>query len=100
MIVTGFSISDTADVKEVKGPQGEVLAVAVAEPIKEIKVDGMRTGAFALTVGGLATIAMPEGHDLGATTICTNLATTYAAQEFEKISATLKSYVTAMSVAA
>jgi hypothetical protein len=100
MIVTAFSISESADVSEVKDGNGSVVAVAVGEPIKEISFEGMRTGSFSLTVGGLASITMPTGTELGATTICTSLETSFAAEQFETISGTLRSYETAMSLAA
>jgi hypothetical protein len=100
LICTSFSISQTADVQEVKDDQGSVVAVAVGEPIKEISFEGMRTGSFSLTVGGLASITMPAGASLGSTTICTSLETSFAAEQFENISGTLRSYQTAMSLAA
>jgi len=74
-----------------------VVAVAVGEPIQEVSVEGMRTGSFSLTVGGTASITMPTGTELGATTICTSLETSFAAEQFETVSATLRSYGTAMS---
>jgi hypothetical protein len=97
LIVTGFSISESADVQEVKDDQGSVVAVAVGEPIQEISVEGMRTGDFTLTVGGTASISMPAGTSLGSTTICTSLETSFAAEQFETVSATLRSYGTAMT---
>ena len=98
LICTSFSISETADVQEVKDDQGTVVAVAVGEPIKEISFEGMRTGSFSLNVGGVASITMPAGTSLGATTICTSLETSFAAETFENISGTLRSYETAMSL--
>ena len=97
LIVTGFSISESADVQEVKDDQGSVVAVAVGEPIQEISVEGMRTGSFTLTVGGTASISMPAGTSLGSTTICTSLETSFAAEQFETVSATLRSYGTSMT---
>ena len=97
LIVTGFSISESADVQEVKDSQGSVVAVAVGEPIQEISVEGMRTGSFSLTVGGTASITMPAGTSLGSTTICTSLETSFAAEQFETVSATLRSYGTSMT---
>lgn len=97
LIVTGFSISESADVQEVKDSQGSVVAVAVGEPIQEVSVEGMRTGSFSLTVGGTASITMPAGTSLGSTTICTSLETSFAAEQFETVSATLRSYGTAMT---
>ena len=97
LIVTGFSISESADVQEVKDDQGSVVAVAVGEPIQEVSVEGMRTGSFSLTVGGTASITMPPGTSLGSTTICTSLETSFAAEQFETVSATLRSYGTTMT---
>ena len=84
--------------QEVKDDQGTVVAVAVSEPIKEISFEGMRTGSFSLNVGGVASITMPAGTSLGATTICTSLETSFAAETFENISGTLRSYETSMSL--
>ena len=99
LIVTGFSISESADVQEVKDSQGSVVAVAVGEPIQEVSVEGMRTGSFSLTVGGTASITMPQGTSLGSTTICTSLETSFAAEQCETVSATLRSDGTAMTAA-
>ena len=97
LIVTGFSISESADVQEVKDSQGSVVAVAVGEPIQEISVEGMRTGSFTLNVGGTASITMPQGTSLGSTTICTSLETSFAAEQFETVSLTARSYQTTMT---
>lgn len=97
LIVTGFTISESADVQEVKNDQGGVVAVAVSEPIKEISIEGMRTGSFSQTVGGALTISMPQGHALGETTIVTSMETSFAAEEFETISVDAKSYTVAMT---
>ena len=99
LIVTGFSISESADVQEVKDDQGSVVAVAVGEPIQEVSVEGMRTGSFSLTVGGTASITMPAGTSLGSTTICTSLESSFAAEQFETVSATLRSFGSAMTAA-
>lgn len=100
LICTSFSISESSDVQEVKDDQGSVIAVAVGEPIKQISFEGMRTGSFNMTVGSLASITMPEGTSLGNTTICTSLEISFAAEQFENISGELRSYETAMSLAA
>lgn len=97
MIVTSFSISETTSPSEFKDDQGNVIAVAVPEPIQELSIEGMRTGAFSATVGSALTVTMPESVELGATTIVTGLTTNFAAEQFETISLAARSYKTAMS---
>jgi len=97
MICTGFSVSEKADVKEVKDDQGSVVAVAVGEPMQEIKIDGMRTGSFTANVGSTLAITMPASVTLGATTIVTGLDTSFAAEEFEKVSLSARSYQATLS---
>ena len=97
LIVTGFTVSESADTSEVKDDQGSVVAVAVGEPKQEISIEGMRTGSFSQSVGDALTITMPTGTTLGATTIVTSIETSFAAEEFEKISISAVSYGTAMT---
>jgi hypothetical protein len=97
LIVTGFTITESAETSEMKDDQGGVVAVSVSEPIKEISIEGMRTGTFSQSVGGALTVSMPAGHTLGLTTIVTSIETTFAAEEFEQISLDAKSYTTAMT---
>ena len=97
LIVTSFSVNETAALSEVKDDQGGVVAVAVAEPIQEISIEGMRTGTFNASVGSALTITMPSSVDLGATTIVTGLTTNFASEQFETVSLTARSYQTAMS---
>jgi hypothetical protein len=97
LIVTSFSVNETAALSEVKDDQGGVVAVAVAEPIQEISIEGMRTGAFSASVGGTLSITMPASVTLGATTLVTGLTSSFAAEQFETISMTARSYQTAMS---
>jgi hypothetical protein len=96
-MTTSFSVNETASLSEVKNDQGSIRAVAVSEVVKEISVEGMRTGAFSASVGSLLSINMPESVDLGATTIVTGLTTNFAAEQFETVSLTARSYETAMS---
>jgi hypothetical protein len=100
MICTSFSVNETAALSEFKDSQGGVVAVAVSETVQELSVEGMRTGTFSATVGGLLTVTMPESVDLGATTIVTGLTTNFASEQFETVSLTARSYQTAMSAAA
>lgn len=97
VIVTSFSVNQTAALSEVKDDQGGVVAVAVAEPIQEISIEGMRTGSFSATVGGTLSITMPASVSLGATTIVTGLTSNFAAEQFETVSLTARSYEAAMS---
>jgi hypothetical protein len=97
LIVTSFSVNETAALSEVKDDQGGVVAVAVAEPIQEISIEGMRTGAFSATVGSALTITMPGSVSLGATTIVTGLTSNFASEQFETVSLTARSYETAMT---
>jgi hypothetical protein len=97
MIVTSFSVNETAALSEVKDDQGSIRAVAVAEPIQEISIEGMRTGTFAATVGSALTITMPGSVSLGATTIVTGLTSNFASEQFETVSLTARSYETAMT---
>jgi hypothetical protein len=97
LIVTSFSVNETAGLTEVKDDQGGVVAVAVSEVIKEISIEGMRTGEFSATVGSALTITMPGSVTLGATTLVTGLTTNFAAEQFETVSLTARSYETAMT---
>jgi hypothetical protein len=97
MIVTSFSVNETAALSEVKDDQGSIRAVAVAEPIQEISIEGMRTGTFSANVGSALTITMPASVDLGATTIVTGLTSNFAAEQFETVSLTARSYQTTMT---
>ena len=98
MICTSFSVNETAALSEFKDSQGGVVAVAVSETVQELSLEGMRTGSFSASVGGLLTVTMPESVDLGATTIVTGLTTNFAAEQFETVSLTARSYQTAMTV--
>lgn len=97
IICTSFSVNETASLSEFKDDQGGVVAVAVAEPIQEISIEGMRTGTFSATVGSALTVTMPSSVTLGSTTIVTGLTTNYASEQFETVSLTARSYQTAMS---
>ena len=97
LIVTSFSVNDTASLSEVKDDQGGVVAVAVSEVIKEISIEGMRTGSFSADVGDTLSITMPASVTLGATTLVTGLTTNFAAEQFETVSLTARSYSTAMT---
>ena len=97
LIVTGLTTSESTSLSEVKDDQGAVVAVAASEPVTEISIEGMRTGSFSATVGGALSITMPAGTTLGNTTIVTGLTTTFAAEQFEKISVTAKSYSATMT---
>jgi hypothetical protein len=97
LIVESFSVSETTSPTEVKDDQGNIIAVAVPDAVMEISIEGMRTSTFAQTVGGLLSITMPSGITLGATTIVTGLTTTFASEQFEKISVAARSYKTAMT---
>jgi hypothetical protein len=97
MICTAFSVNETAALSEFKDDQGGVVAVAVAEPVLELSVEGMRTGTFSATVGGLLTVTMPASVDLGSTTIVTGLTSNFAAEQFETVSLTARSYQTSMT---
>ena len=97
IICTSFSVNESAALSEFKDDQGGIVAVAVAEPIQEISLEGMRTGTFSATVGGLLTVTMPSSVTLGSTTIVTGLTTNFAAEQFETVSLTARSYQTAMS---
>jgi hypothetical protein len=97
MICTSFSANETAALSEFKDDQGGIVAVAVAEPILELSLEGMRTGTFAATVGGLLSVTMPASVTLGSTTIVTGLTTNFAAEQFETVSLTARSYQTSMT---
>jgi hypothetical protein len=97
LIVTSFSVNETAGLTEVKDSVGGVVAVAVSESVQELSLEGMRTGTFSASVGSALTITMPASVDLGATTIVTGLTTNFAAEQFETVSLTARSYQTAMT---
>ena len=97
LICTSFSVNDTASLTEVKDSVGGVVAVAVSEVIKEISIEGMRTGSFSADVGSALSVTMPESVTLGSTTIVTGLTTNFAAEQFETVSLTARSYETAMT---
>jgi hypothetical protein len=97
VICTSFSVNETAALTEVKDDQGGVVAVAVAEPIKEISIEGMRTGSFTASVGSTLSITMPASVTLGATTIVTGLTSNFASEQFETVSLTARSYEASMS---
>jgi hypothetical protein len=99
LIVESFSVSETTSPTEQKDDQGNIIAVAVPDAVMEISIEGLRTGSFSQTVGGLLSVTMPTGITLGATTIVTGLTTTFASEQFEKISVAARSYKTAMSAA-
>jgi len=100
MICTSFSVNETAALSEFKDSQGGVVAVAVSETVQELSLEGMRTGTFAATVGGLLTVTMPDSVTLGETTIVTGLTTNFASEAFETVSLTARSYQTEMSLPA
>lgn len=97
LICTSFSVNETAGLTEVKDDQGGIVAVAIAEPIKEISIEGMRTGSFSADVGDTLAITMPASVTLGATTIVTGLTTNFAAEQFETVSLTARSYSATMT---
>lgn len=97
MKALNFTVSETASPSEIKDDQGSILAVAIPEPVQELSISGYRTGSFSATVGDTLAITMPASVTLGATTIVTGLTTTYAAEQFEQIELTARSYKTAMS---
>jgi hypothetical protein len=97
LIVTSFTVNESASVTEVKDDQGSVVAIAVAEPIKEISIEGMRTGTFTATVGATLAVVMPASVTLGATTIVTGLESKFASEQFETVSLSAKSYVATMT---
>ena len=97
LIVTNFTVSETTSPSEFKDDQGNVIALAIPEPIQEISIEGMRTGSFSATVGSALTVTMPASVTLGSTTVVTGLTSTFAAEQFETISMTARSYQTAMS---
>ena len=97
MICTSFSISENAALSEFKDSEGGIVAVAVAEPIQELSIEGMRTGTFSATVGGLLSVTMPASVTLGSTTIVTGLTSNFASEQFETVSLTARSYQTTMS---
>jgi len=100
LIVESFSVSETTSPTEQKDDEGNIIAVAVPDAVMEITIEGLRTGTFSQSVGGLLSITMPTGITLGATTIVTGLTTTFASEQFEKISVAARSYKTAMSLPA
>jgi hypothetical protein len=100
LIVTSLSVAETTSPTEFKDAEGNVIAVAVPDPIQEISFEGMRTGNFTMAVGALLSITMPESVELGETTIVTGLTTNFASESFETISGSARSYKTAMSAAA
>jgi len=97
LIVTSFSVDETANVTEVKDDQGSVVAVAVAEPMHEISIEGLRTGTFSATVGAALAVTMPASVTLGATTIVTGLSTKFASEQFETVSLKAKSYAATLT---
>jgi hypothetical protein len=97
IICTSFSVNESASLSEVKDDQGGVVAVAMSEVIKEISIEGMRTGSFSASVGSALSVTMPASVVLGATTIVTGLTTNFAAEQFETVSLTARSYETAMT---
>ena len=97
IICTSFSVAETTSPSEFKDDQGNVIAIAVPEPIQELSIECMRTGSFSATVGSTLAITMPASVTLGATTIVTGLTTNFAAEQFETVSLTARSYKTAMS---
>jgi hypothetical protein len=97
LICESFSVSETTSPTEQKDDQGNIIAVAVPDAVMEISIEGLRTGSFSQTVGGLLSVTMPDGIELGATTIVIGLTTTYASEQFEKISVSARSYKTSMS---
>lgn len=97
VICTSFSVNETAALTEVKDDQGGVVCVAVAEPIQEISIEGMRTGSFTASVGSTLSITMPASVTLGSTTIVTGLTSNFASEQFETVSLTARSYATAMT---
>lgn len=96
LIVKSFNISESAPITEVKDDQGSVIAVAVGEIVKDISIEGMKTGEFSQNVGGALTITMP-GDALTGTTIVTKVDTKYAAEQFESFSLTAKNYSATMT---
>jgi hypothetical protein len=90
----------TAALSEFKDSQGGGVAVAVSETVQELSLEGMRTGSFSASVGGLLSVTMPDYVELGETTIVTGLTTNFASEQFETVSLTARSYQTAMSAAA
>ena len=66
------------------------------EPVKDISIEGMKTGSFSQSVGGALTVALPGGS-LGGTTIVTKVDTKYAAEQFESFSLTAKNYSATMT---
>jgi hypothetical protein len=97
LIVESFSVSETTSPTEQKDDQGNIIAVAVPDAVMEITIEGMRTGSFSQTVGGLLSVTMPAGITLGATTIVTGMTRNFASEQFEKISVAARSYKTAMT---
>jgi len=96
LIVKSFNVSDSASLTEVKDDQGSVVAVAVSEPVQDISIEGMKTGAFTQTVGGALTMTIP-GIAAGGTTIVTKVDTKFAAEQFESFSLTAKHYAASLT---
>ena len=96
LIVKSFNVSDSASLTEVKDDQGSVVAVAVGEPVQDISIEGMKTGAFTQNVGGALTMTIP-GIASGGTTIVTKVDTKFAAEQFESFSLTAKHYAASLT---
>jgi hypothetical protein len=96
LIVKSLTKSESAAVSEVKDDQGSVIAAAVAEPVIDISIEGMRTGTFNVAVGDLLAITLP-GLPTGGTSIVTKMDTKYQSEQFESVSLSVKHYGTTMS---
>lgn len=96
LIVKSLNLSESTSLSEVKDDQGSVVAVAASEPVTEISVEGMRTGSFSSTVGGLLSLSIP-GMPSGGTTIVTKMDTKFTAEQFESVSLSARHYSTTMS---
>lgn len=99
LIVKSFNISESSPISEVKDDQGSVIAVAVGDAVKDISIEGMKTGSFTQTLGGALTITMP-GAALTGTTIVTKIDTKFAAEQFESFALTAKNYSATMTQSA
>ena len=95
LIVKSLTKSQSAAVSEVKDDQGSVIAVAVADAVTDISIEGMRTGAFSASVGDLLEITIPD-LPTGGTSIVTKMDTKYQAEQFESVSLSVKHYGTVM----
>jgi len=96
LIVKSLTKSQSAAVSEVKDDQGSVIAVAVADPVTDISIEGMRTGEFNASVGSLLEITLP-GLSGGGTSIVTKMDTKYQSEQFESVSLSVKHYGTVMT---